>query len=248
MTILKLKKKIAINRTKVLVAAGFLSLIVLVVVVAFGQSFFRNFLNPQETSTGSSLKIVKRENLSRDPLITLTSLKPTINDSDPIIGAKEAPLTIVEFGDFECPYCAKMKSVVEDVLKSYPERVRLVWKDFPLTFVHDNAYEAAMAGHCAQLQGKFWEMHNLLLENYAFLSQRRYQDYAKDLGLNPEDFKQCLETKKTASLVNDGIKEAQDLQIEATPHFFIGTQEISGTASLDDFKQLVEIELAKVER
>lgn len=242
---LKVKKKTPVYTTKVMVAVSFISLTIFIVILGFGQSFFRNFLNPKETSTDSGLKVVKRENLSRDPLITLTSLKPTIKDSDPIKGIKEAPITIVEFGDFECPYSAKMKSVVEDVLKAYPDKVRLVWKDFPLTSLHDNAYDAARAARCSQLQGKFWEMHDLLLENYSFLSERRYQDFAKELGLNTTDFKDCLDTKKTTSLVDNGMKEAQDLEIEVTPHFFINTQEIYGTATFEEFKQLVDIELKK---
>lgn len=234
-------KKTTIYSSKIFIGASLVSLIGLVVIVVFAQSIFSSISFSSQES--SSFEVVKREEISEDPLITLVSLKPTIENSDPIRGLEEASVTIVEFGDFECSYCAAMKNILVEVLKEYPQKVRLVWKDLPLTSVHDQAYDAAIAARCAQLQGKFWEMHDLLLENYFFLSRDYYTEIAKELDLALEEFDQCVDSKKTASLVNEGIKQAQDLKIDGTPHYFINEKEISGTASFDDFKKLIELEL-----
>jgi len=239
----KVKEKTSVFSSKIFIGVSIISLIGFVIIVAFGISIFRSIsVTPEEDS---NFQVVKREGLSEDPLITLVSLTPSLKDSDPVRGLEKASVTIVEFGDFECSYCASMKSTLGDILAAYPQQVRLVWKDFPLTAVHDQAYQAAVAARCAQLQGKFWEMHDLLLANNFFLSPDNFSEFAEELGLNLEDFNQCLDLEQAASLVDEGIKQAQDLKIEGTPHFFINDQEISGTATFEDFKQLIEIELER---
>ncbi|PIY96818.1 MAG: hypothetical protein COY66_02730 [Candidatus Kerfeldbacteria bacterium CG_4_10_14_0_8_um_filter_42_10] len=235
----EVKQKTSILSSKIFIAVSIVGLIGFVAVVGLVISIF--YEQPQTLSNSSSLIT---DNARRgDPLITVVAIKPEINGLDPIRGLKDAPVTIVEFGDFECPYCSVMKDILKDVLRAYPEKVSLVWKDYPLTDTHYNAYEAAIAARCAQRQEKFWEMHDLLLGGN--LNSGSYTDYAKELNLNIDDFDQCVDSKETAALVDDGIKQGQDLFIEATPHFYINDQEISGTATVDDFKKLIEIELGK---
>lgn len=232
-------KKTTIYSSKIFIGAGVVSLVALVVIVFFAKVVFSNF-TAATPSADNGFETVKREELSQDPLITLTSLKPPIEDSDPVLGLEEAPVTIVEFGDFQCSYCSSMRTVLEDILKAYPNKVRLVWKDLPL---HEQSYETAIAARCAQLQGKFWEMHDLLMDNYLLLKRESYSDFAQQLSLDLEDFNQCVDLKKPATLVDEDVKQAQTLKIDATPHYFINEREIEGTASYNDFSQLVELEL-----
>jgi len=237
----EVKQKTKIIPSKIFIVLSIVSLIGFVVIVAFVVSIF--YEGSQNLSGNNNLSVAKNEGIKGDPLITMVAVKPTINDSDPVRGLKNAPVTIVEFGDFECQYCAAMNDVLKNVLRAYPEKVSLIWKDYLLTDTHPNAYQAAIAARCAGRQEKFWEMHDLLLGGD--LSRERYTYYAQELNLNVEEFDQCVDSEGTASLIEDGIKQGEDLFIEATPHFYINNQEISGTATVDDFKKLIEIELGK---
>lgn len=236
------KEKTSIYSSKVFISICLLGFAGFVVLIAFVISIFYEV--PQTNQNTNNNQLTSRE-IGGDPLITIVSIKPKINDSDPVRGLPSAPITIVEFGDFDCPYCATMNSVLKEVLRAYPEQVRLVWKDYPINSLDNKSHAAAVAARCAQSQGKFWEMHDLIFadtDSY-ILPSSRFAKYAEELNLNLEEFNQCLESESTGSQVENGIQEAEDLLIEATPHFYIEGQEISGIATLDDFKKLIEIEL-----
>jgi len=118
-------------------------------------------------------------------------------DDDPIIGPVDAPITIIEFSDYECPYCARWHvEVFQRLLQDYPEEVRIVYRDFPLSSIHPNAVPAAEAANCAGEQGQFWEFHDKLFEKTYGLSPSAYQQYAADLGLDVEAFDQCVAERR----------------------------------------------------
>jgi predicted DsbA family dithiol-disulfide isomerase len=233
-----LKEKTSVYSPKLFVTVSIVSLVGFVIIVMFGVSIFRDSASKTKTSE-SDFSFVERGVINNDIFVSINSYLPTILETDPVRGNEDAVVTIVEFGDFSCSHCASMQGTLARILVEYPEQVRLVWKDLPTS----SSADAAIAARCAQLQDKFWEMHDLLLENSFFLNKGRYTDFAKDLGLQLTEFSSCIDTEATTLLVQEGVDQATQLQIDGTPYYFINDQEISGTISYDDLKNFVELEL-----
>lgn len=165
-------------------------------------------------------------------------------DDDPSIGPEDAPVTIVEFSDYQCPFCARAEPTIEQVLKEYEGKVRLVYRDFPLSF-HQNAQKAAEATECADEQGKFWEYHDKLFENQDALDVNNLKQYAKDLGLDSSKFDNCLDSGKYTEEVQKDLADGQSLGVSGTPAFFINGRLVSGAQPFSAFKQVIDGELAK---
>ena len=140
----------------------------------------------------------------------------------PIKGNPNAPVTIVEFSDFQCPFCARSQGLLEEVVAKYPDKVRLVYKHFPLNF-HQQARPAAIASLAAQEQGRFWEYHDVLFENVRSLNAADWEGYAKKAGLDVDRFKQDFEGKKAeydkrvTADYNDGVKA----EVRGTPTLYV---------------------------
>jgi protein-disulfide isomerase len=166
-------------------------------------------------------------------------------DDDPAIGPEDAPITIVEFSDYECPYCRKWHDEVFTKLQeTYPEQVRLVYRDFPLSSIHANAVPAAEAANCANEQGKFWPFHENLFSMELGLSEGAYEEYASRLGLNVQSFLECLESDRYQAEVQADYQFAADLGVRSTPTFFINGIAIVGAQPFEVFQQVIEKELA----
>jgi protein-disulfide isomerase len=166
-------------------------------------------------------------------------------DDDPAIGPEDAPITIVEFSDYECPYCRKWHSEVFTKLQDeYPQQVRLVYRDFPLSSIHANAAPAAEAANCANEQGKFWPYHENLFSMELGLSDEAYQKYATRLGMNVQSFQECMESNRYEAEVQADYQFAADLGVRSTPTFFINGIAIVGAQPFDVFKQVIDKELA----
>ena len=166
-------------------------------------------------------------------------------DDDPIKGDIDAPVTIVEFSDFECPFCGRYysqtyKQLENDYIKT--GKVRYVFRDFPLNF-HEHALKAAEAGECADEQGKFWEMHDKLFENQNALGVESIKGYAAELGLDTGKFNECLDSGKYESEVLNDLIAGQNYGIGGTPSFIINGQLVVGAQPYDTFKQIIEAEL-----
>jgi protein-disulfide isomerase len=162
----------------------------------------------------------------------------------PSRGPEKAPITIVEFSDFECPYCGRGEEVVAEVLRAYPEKIRLVYRDFPLP-MHPNAPKAAEAAHCAGDQGKYWEMHAKLFANQRALEVPALKGYAKALNLDTAKFDKCLDSGEKAKLVEEGHKAGTELGVSGTPAFFVNGIMINGAQPFDAFKEIIDGELAQ---
>ncbi|HEY6105701.1 MAG TPA: thioredoxin domain-containing protein [Anaeromyxobacteraceae bacterium] len=162
----------------------------------------------------------------------------------PSKGPSKAPVTVVEFSDFECPYCGRAEAVVSQVLATYGDKVRLVYRDYPLPF-HPNAPKAAEAAHCAGDQGKYWEMHGKLFANQRGLAVDSLKGYAKELGLDQGKFGACLDSGEKAKLVEAHKKAGDEAGVSGTPAFFVNGVLLSGAQPFEAFKQLVDAELAK---
>jgi protein-disulfide isomerase len=160
----------------------------------------------------------------------------------PAKGPANAPVTIVEFSDFECPYCSTARKTVEQVVAAYPGKIRLVFRDFPLPF-HSNAQKAAEAGLCADEQGKFWEIHDKMFDQQDKLTVADLKANAKALGLDSAKFDQCLDSGKLAAKVKESVEAAQAAGISGTPAFFVNGRLLSGAQPLEKFKELVDEEL-----
>jgi protein-disulfide isomerase len=161
----------------------------------------------------------------------------------PSRGPATAPITIVEFSDFECPYCSQAEKTVSEVLRVYGDKIRLVYRDLPLPS-HRNAPKAAEAAHCAGDQGKYWEMHAKLFSNQRNLEVPALKGYAKELKLDQAKFDKCLDSGTFAPVVEENRKVGSDAGINGTPAFFVNGVLISGAQPFDAFKEVIDAELA----
>ncbi|MBW2982882.1 thioredoxin domain-containing protein [Candidatus Woesearchaeota archaeon] len=171
---------------------------------------------------------------------TLEAMKE-LADDDPVMGAEDAPITIVEFSDFECPYCTRFwEQTLPKIKEEFVDTglVKLVYRDLPLSF-HDNAQKAAEAAECAHDQDEFWAYHDKLFASQDGLSTDSLKKYATDLGLDVEEFNECLDSGKHAQEVQADAEAARQQGITGTPGFVINGQTISGAQPFDKFQQIV---------
>ena len=245
--------------------AGFCALVILgVLVVAFGtiiSSFNgdsddasplsdpigpRLVENPPEDPFGS-------DNLPKPPPVPpLPGVRPVIaprvqveiGDS-PVLGSEDAPVTIVEFSDFQCPFCARWYAETKGQLEEQyinTGKVKLVYMHYPLNF-HPEAVPAALASECAYEQGKFWEYHDLIFENPGSLGTASYKRWAGDLGLDQEQFDECYDSGKYDAEVKADLSEGQNAGIRGTPGFLVNGRLISGAQPFAVFRDAIEAEL-----
>jgi protein-disulfide isomerase len=164
----------------------------------------------------------------------------------PSKGPAAAPITIVEFSDFECPYCSQACEVADEVVGAYNGKVRLVYQSFPLQR-HKDAAKAAEAGLCAETQGKFWEMHDWMFANQDKLSIEGLKKAAADLGMDIEKFNSCLDSGEQTAKVEANVQTALEAGVRGTPTFFVNGKRLTGDLSLDQFKEIIDEELANQE-
>jgi protein-disulfide isomerase len=161
----------------------------------------------------------------------------------PALGPENAPVTVVEFSDFQCPYSARASLTLKRLLQLYPGRVRWVFKHFPLRIHRDAplAHEAALA---AREQGKFWEMHDLLLSNQRRLMREDLMSYARQLGLDLPAFANDLDSRRLRARVLRDTLQGRSLHVDTTPTYFINGKQVIGARPLSGFRQVIERELA----
>ena len=167
----------------------------------------------------------------------------TVAATGPARGPAAAPVTIVEFGDFQCPYCKRAESSLHAILEQYPREVRIVFRQLPLAQIHANAQGAAEAAVCADRQGKFWEMHDAMYADQSALTPDALKDTAKRLGLNLDRFSACLGEGAPAAALDADLKAAQDLGLTGTPYFFINGRPVDGNVPLEQFQRIIAEEL-----
>jgi len=168
-------------------------------------------------------------------------------DDDTIKGDKNAPVTIVEWSDFECPFCTRFyQNTLGQIDEQYIKtgKVKLVYRDFPLGF-HKNAQKAAEAAECADEQNKFWEMHDKLFDNGVSGGVSSFKQFASELDLDTSKFNDCLDSGKMADEVKKDLSDGSAAGIRGTPGFIINGQLVSGAQPFEAFKQVIEAELAK---
>ena len=168
-----------------------------------------------------------------------------VSPDDPVQGGANAAVTLVEFSDFQCPFCAQVMPTLKRVQETYGDRVRIVWKDFPLTAIHPQAFGAAQAGQCAQEQGKFWELHDRLFANQQALQPESLKTHAVAAGLDAAAFDACLDSGKHADAVQTQMDIATALGVVSTPTVFVNGRLVSGAQPYDAFAKIIDEELAR---
>lgn len=166
-----------------------------------------------------------------------------VSAGHPSLGPNNAPITIVEFGDFECPFCKRAQPILKEILAHYPKKVRLVYMDFPLPF-HPHALDAAKAARCAGAQGKFWPYHDHLFADQAQETPKDLKNLAKKLGLNTTEFDSCFEQARYQSAIERDIAQGKKLGVDGTPSFFINGRQVVGAQPFSTFQQVIDEELA----
>jgi protein-disulfide isomerase len=178
-------------------------------------------------------------------------------DDDPLKGKADAPVTIIEFSDYQCPFCGRfVKNTFPDIAKKYIDdgKVKYVFRDFPLEF-HKQAPKASEAANCAGDKGKYWEMHDKLFDNQSALTVDKLKQYAADIGLDTESFNACIDSGKHADEINKDLEDGKKATVSGTPTFFIGKSQsgkkeiagkrMVGARPFSSFEQVIEQLLAE---
>jgi protein-disulfide isomerase len=167
-----------------------------------------------------------------------------VSADHPQLGGDNAPVTIVEYSDFQCPYCRQEEGPLRQVLKKYGDKVRLVYMDFPLPS-HHHAMEAAMAARCADEQGKFWPYHDALFENPSGLSTPALKTTAAQLGLDPPRFDACLDEHKYENVVLSDRTQGQRIGANGTPYLVVGRRSMYGAQPAWALESAIDEQLSR---
>jgi protein-disulfide isomerase len=165
----------------------------------------------------------------------------------PIKGPADAWVTIVEGSEFQCPYCSRVNPTIEQVMKKYGKDVRVAFKHNPLGF-HPNAMPAANASACAQEQGRFWEMHDQLFANQKQLSDTKYKEIARQIGIDVDRWQKCYDAKKYQNRIQQDQRTLTQFGARGTPAFFINGRFLSGAQPATAFERIIDEELAKAKK
>jgi protein-disulfide isomerase len=181
----------------------------------------------------------------------VVNLKPPVQRIEvsvqgaPFKGGDKAPVTIVEFSDFHCPFCKRVVPTLAQVESKYGDKVKLVFRDFPIDSLHPGASKAHEAARCADEQGKFWAYHDKLFAAPANSSPELFNRFAKEVGLNGAAFETCLSGAKYQAAIKKDIEEGQRLGVTGTPAFFINGRLFTGAQPLEVFARVIDEELAR---
>lgn len=174
-------------------------------------------------------------------------VKP-VDDSDHVLGPKDAKVTVIEYSDFECPFCQRFYPTVKEIIKSYPKDVRFVYRHFPLTSIHPNAQKAAEATECAAKLGgndAFWKLHDKIFDRSPNIAPDVLVTLAKENGLKEADFKKCLDSGEMAAKVNQQMQDGSSAGVQGTPATFVNGKLSSGAIPLESLKAAIDAELKK---
>jgi protein-disulfide isomerase len=182
---------------------------------------------------------------TKNPGLVTPLTAPTVDFGNPLIGSLDAPIRIVEFGDYECEGCAEFNETLLEVLPDYGSDVLYVWKDAPDSASHPNAINAAVAARCAGEQGAYWDYHGILFAQQGSITEASFAPLATEIGVDVDMFKECYDAQRTLPLVRRDHEEAVRLGIDATPYIFINSQRVSGPLSPEQLRGYLDGELLR---
>jgi len=208
----------------------------------------RDYLHNQKSKAQQALFFKSLR--SKAKVVTYLKPPPVFREEisvagEPFKGPEKAPVTIVKFEDFQCPFCKQVQPTFNELLSRYDGKVRLVHKDLPLESLHPQARQAAEAARCAYEQGKFWEYHDKLYANSPKASADDLKSYAKEVVLNGDSFDRCFVSRRYKAVVQQDLNEGARLGLTGTPTFFINGREISGNQPLEAFEAIIDEELSR---
>jgi len=242
-------------------------LITAIVIASIITAFLGGYMLKSQTSESSDLIMDKINdinlNLQKSSATTPEQFGPKIIrnislDDDPMRGNPDALITIVEFSDFQCPFCAKFhKDTLPLLEKNYIStgKVNFVYRDFPIVSIHPNAVPAALASECADDQGKFWEIHDMIFENQRSWqglqpsqSTNLFKEYAAEIGLNMDEFNSCVDSGKYLNEIQNDLNDGREYGVTGTPGFFVGNAEIGftkliGAQPFSSFQKIIDGQL-----
>jgi len=237
----------------------------LIVIVGIAAFFAGSFISSRDSDNISSEDLDKA--IAKLELKLLQNQLPTNQpqepvkisaDDDPFFGNPDAPITIVEFSDFQCPFCARFHAqTLPSILEEYIDqgKVKLVFRDFPIQSIHPNALPASVAAECANDQGKFKDMHDILFENQNEWNKLETADalslfsqYASNMQLEQESFDSCLTSGKHISEIRKDLDDGRNYGVSGTPGFFVGNDqigyvELKGAQPFESFKKVIDAQL-----
>ncbi len=212
-----------------------------------------------QTVSGQILQYLKNENYNKakgeyieklkreyQVSVSLAPLRMKVEAAGrPAKGPDSAPVTMIEFSDFQCPYCASLSKTLHRVVVDFGSEVRLVYRQFPLAQIHPYAEGAAEASLCAAEQGRFWDMHDLMFQNQSLLKEEDLKADAAKLNLDSANFDQCLNSHRYAGKINEDMREGATLGVSGTPAVFINGRMLTGAQSYEDLAKVIQEELGK---
>lgn len=204
------------------------------VVFWFAVPWILSWLWPQSQITGNGFTARPGQSEVNAPAVV-----DVVTKTDPSLGPIDAPVTIVEFGDFQCPFCRASASVIRQVVRQNQEAVRLIYRDFPVLEIHDQAVVSAEAAACASAQGKFWEYHDLLFAGQDKLSDLFYKELATSLKLNLTTFEACRAGHTYLSKISENLKAGVTAGVHGTPTWFVNGRKIEGVLSQSEWQSII---------
>lgn len=203
-------------------------------------------LGKADTNTPPAVQYPTTDPNALDPNAPPPSFNVQVTDQDHIRGNKDASVTIVEFSDFECPFCGRFAPTIDQAMAEYGDKVRLVYKHFPLESIHPMARPTAEASECASEQGKFWEFHDKVFANQELLSNEYLtKTLPSELGLDAAKYNTCVTSGKYSQRVDDDYQLGLTAGVQGTPHTLINGSPVSGAESYAVIKAKIEAALAQ---
>jgi len=230
-------------------AAGFLFLLVFIIVIGFSWQVFSYYQKLQKGQVVLAPDTYASTVASSERLQSLAQGAPgsgaLATTDDPYRGNRDAAVTIVEFADFGCPYCAEERFVVEAIARKYPDDVLVIYRDFPLTDIHPGAELAAQAAECAQEQGRFWEFAELVFANQGTFTLEGLAQFADEAGLQAVSYEQCMASGIYEEEVMQDLADGVEAGVTGTPTFFINGIKVEGAIPYGVFDEIVQAFLAE---
>lgn len=208
------------------------------IIALFGYKTIRPIFNNRAEKN-------KNETLQKNNNTQVIDALPIVTFINPIRGNKNAKISIVEYGDYQCPFCATVEETLKKLLNEYKNDLKIVWKDFPIPRIHPLSEKLAIGARCAQEQGQFWEFHDELFTSQdSILSETDILRIGEDLELE-KSFQSCYEAGKMKPRVEADFEEGARLGVNGAPYFFVGKERLSGAVSYEKFKEAIDRELGK---
>ncbi len=219
-----------------------LGLVILVAILFFIVSFLRSYAQiVRAQKEGVTTGLVTKAPESFGKAAETYGPQKQVSDGDfAALGPEDAAVTIVEFGDFECPYCGRNYPIFRWIKERYGDRVRLVYRHFPVATIHPNAAYAAEASECAREQGKFWQYHDVLYEHQDALTKNDLLSYAGTVKLDMDKFQQCIASGRMQPRIRADVQAALQAGVSGTPTFFINGYRWEGFVSQQQWEQILE--------